>query len=248
MIGNVLVIPDLHVPYHHKVAWDLTLRIIKTEKPAVVVQLGDFGDFEAVASHPKKFGRKLAFDDELAACRKEMKRLQVACGDAKLVVLQGNHEERFERYIAHNAPHAETVQPSARKLLGLRSKDVWVPYRSHWKLGKVLFLHDVGHSGKNATTQTLDAVGSCVVHGHTHRAAVNFDGTVLDESQDRFAMGCGWMGDREKITYLHRTQMRGWRLSLGWLQFKRGGVAWPTLCPFLSNGTRIIVSGKEYCA
>lgn len=249
VVHEVLCVPDVHRPYHDERAFDLVLNIIDHRKPDYVVQLGDFGDFAAVASHPKKFGREERFERELADVRNGVKCLQQATGRGQLVFLQGNHEERYERYAALRAPAIESTLPAGRTLLGLRPQDRWVPYQSSIKLGDcVTFVHDVGHSGKNATAQTLDAVGHCVVHGHTHRGAIVFDGNV-NLNERRFAMGCGWLGDRTKITYMHPSKTRSWQLGFGLLSLAPSpdGSKWivdPEFCAIYMN--RVRVAGQEY--
>lgn len=249
---EVICVPDVHVPYHDKRAWALTLKVIHERKPWRVVQLGDFGDFAAVASHPKKFGREESFERELAVVKSEMAALQDAAGTPPtggLAVLQGNHEERYERYAARNAPQLESALLTGRELLGLRPENGWWPYQQALKLGgAVEFVHDVGHSGKNATHQTLDAVGHCVVHGHTHRGAIVFDGNTNPDER-RFAMGCGWLGDVRKITYMPRAKTRSWQLGFGVVTLSRrpdgaGWIADPQFCAIFMH--RVRVGGREY--
>ena len=242
---SMLVVPDVHRPVHNHKAWDLVLKVVSDAKPDLLAQLGDLGDYEAVSSHSKKFGVQRALKREVDSTREAARELRQAHGKKKKRYwIQGNHEERFERYAAANAPELEDFLPTGAQLLGVETGEVWCPYRSDVQVGKVTITHDVGHSGKNATAQTLDSVGHCVVSGHTHRGGIVFDGTVLGER--RFSMSCGWLGDVDKITYMHRSQMRGWQLGFGWLRFDKRGRAWPTFCPILDDGRTVVLEGKEY--
>ena len=47
----VLVISDLHIPYHHKDSFDFLREIKKQFKPDFVVNIGDLLDFHAISFH-----------------------------------------------------------------------------------------------------------------------------------------------------------------------------------------------------
>ena len=53
----LLIVPDVHVPYHDKRAWELMLAVGKDLKPQVLVSLGDMMDFYSVSSHSKNPNR-----------------------------------------------------------------------------------------------------------------------------------------------------------------------------------------------
>lgn len=241
-MSRALIFPDVHIPFHDKRAWEAALRVVEDVKPDFVVQLGDFADFYSVSSHAKKFRRRVAFEHELTAMRREMRNLQKAVGRGKLICLQGNHEERFERYVMENCPDLQFTLPSGDELLNLRpGRDVWVPYLSSWKHQKVTFVHDVGHAGPDATKQTLAAVGHCVVHGHSHGATVQYGGTI--DGSRYVALGCGWLGDEREITYLHPAKMRNWQKGIGSVDFN-AGVAWMQFHPFVKG--KFWIDGKVY--
>lgn len=244
-ICNVLVVPDVHVPFHDRRAWNLALKIIDGVKPDYVISLGDLGDFYSVNSHGKSYGREQAFLRELKEVRKAVYELAMAATGSQCVWLQGNHEESFERYVAKNAAQLEGILPDGKKLLQIPKRDVWVPYRSSIELGKVTYAHDIGHAGKGAVLQNLAASGKNIVTGHTHRAGLAWGGTT--HGQPHFSLSCGWLGDREQITYLHQTQTRDWSQGLGLVQMdEKTGFCWPSFVPFVKG--RAVVLGTEYKA
>ena len=53
MVKKALIIPDCHIPYEDKRAYDLMLEVAKDVDPDEIVILGDYADFYAVNSHGK---------------------------------------------------------------------------------------------------------------------------------------------------------------------------------------------------
>ncbi|MGA1049627.1 MAG: metallophosphoesterase, partial [Minisyncoccia bacterium] len=51
MHKSVLVISDLHIPYHHKDAFKFLKAIKKEFKPDTVINIGDLLDFHAISMH-----------------------------------------------------------------------------------------------------------------------------------------------------------------------------------------------------
>ncbi len=242
-ICNVIVVPDVHVPFHDRKAWELAVKIIDGVKPDCVVQLGDLGDFYATNAHGKSYGREQRFELELEAVRAAVRELVSASGKAKRVFLQGNHEENLERYVSKHAEKIECIVPSGPGLLEIPKRDTWIPYRSSVDIGKVTYSHDIGHSGKGAVLQNLAAAGTNIVTGHTHRSGLAWGGTT--HGSPHFSLSCGWLGDREQITYLHQTQTKDWSQGLGLVQMdSKTGFCWPSFVPFVKR--RAIVLGKQY--
>ena len=51
MHNSVLVISDLHIPYHHKDSFKFLKAIKKEFKPDTVINIGDLLDFHAISMH-----------------------------------------------------------------------------------------------------------------------------------------------------------------------------------------------------
>lgn len=236
-LRSILVIPDTHVPYHDRASWELVLRVKSKLRPDGTVIIGDFADFWAVSSHTKDPARKASLRAEVRAVNRELDRL-----GRNVVFLGGNHEYRLERYLAERAPELFGLI-DCPSLFRIRERGwKWVPYHQHYQLGKVLFTHDLGFSGKNASSQTLDAAGTCVVFGHTHRGGLAYGGTVRGEH--RVAMNVGWLGDFSKIDYMHRAKTRHWQHGFGWITMNQKGLAWMQFCAIV--GGKVVVNGTEF--
>ncbi len=236
---KIIVIPDTHAPYHDKAAYDLAIRAIKAVKPHIIVVIGDFPDCYAVSSHKKNPQRLANLKQEIDTAHTELHRRDTLAD--RLILTEGNHEDRIERYLCERAPELYGLV-SARELLGCDDgKWEWYPYRSVCKIGKVSFTHEVGHFGKYAANASLAAYGGNIVFGHSHRGAIVYGGNLRGERH--FALNVGWLGDLKAIDYMHISQTRDWQHGLGYLEMDSRGNAWAGFCPMINRS--IIVGGKH---
>lgn len=236
-----IVVPDLHAPYHDEKVWRTILNAIKSVKPDCVVIIGDFADCYAVSSFPKSPLRKQDLRYEIDQARKELYRL-IRVSDCELWYLEGNHEFRLERYLCQRAPELYGLV-SAKSLMLDGTRDVqWVPYRSHVKLGKTVYMHDCGHAGVYAGRHTLAAVGHNVVFGHTHRGGIVTDGT--HDGKRHFSLNVGWAGNLKEADYMYQIKMKDWLHGFGVVQTDDStGLVWPSFVPVMSG--KAFVLGKE---
>ena len=244
-LERVLICPDVHVPYHHDLAWRTFLATARGWKPHRLVILGDFGDFYKVSDYPKDPARKLDFVDEVAAVNAELDRVS-ALHIEDVIFCEGNHETRLTRYINSQAsalaglPGMQPVQ-----LLHVRERGWgWVPYGSSAAIGKINFVHDTGRSGVNAARQAVEDMGGNVVQGHTHRAGCHYTTSSMGERHVGWTMG--WLGDPECIDYRHRARvMRENQHGFGVARIEKStGLGWVHFVPIL--GGRACVDGVMY--
>lgn len=240
-LTRVLVIPDVHVPYHHELTWETILAVARDWRPDVLVILGDFADCYAVSDYPKDPGRKLTFADEVAAVNRELDRVR-ALRVPRVIALEGNHETRLARLVAKQAPALHGTVDIAR-LFDMRARGFeWVPYGHHTTIGKFSFMHDAGHAGVYAARQSVAAFGGNIVFGHTHRASCHYESTVNGDRHVGWTMG--WAGDPEAIDYRHRARvLRENQHGFGVVYVERGsGLGWAHFVPVLAG--RAVVDGR----
>lgn len=239
MSGKIIVVPDLHVPYHDRKNWDLLLQVIRREKPEKTIIIGDFADFYSVSSHSKDPRRKDRLEDEVAQVNDELDRIP---GD--VVFLEGNHEDRLRRYLQDKAPELFGIC-DVKRLFKLKERG-WkhLPYRDYYRIGKVTFCHDVGRSGKYSAFQTLQDLATNVVFGHTHRGGVVYMGEAGPRGKPHFCLNVGWLGDVSKVDYMHRARAeRDWQQGFGLLHTDRDR-AHAQFIPIV--GGRCNVNGRWY--
>jgi predicted phosphodiesterase len=217
----VHIIPDAHIPFHDRKAWALNLAVIKARKPQVLIILGDFGDFYSVSSHQKNpKHRNLLLMDEVAAVNAELDKLDAAVPKScKKYFIQGNHEERLDRYVSGRAPDLFGVCDTPN-LFRLKERGWhYTPYRQHVKIGKVYYTHDTGKAGASAHTAAERAFSDNAVIGHTHRMAYNVQGNT--RGSPHVAAMFGWLGDINAAEYMHQINARrDWTIGFGtgWMQ------------------------------
>ncbi len=208
-----LWIPDSHVPNEHGPSFELMLKAGRFLKPDLVVIGGDFADFDSLSAHePNTVEGKATLKSEVRAVKRRLRQVE-ALGAATNLFILGNHEWRLERFIARQAP-ALTGVIDVDSLLGLTEAG-WVvcPYRKTAKVGKLNVTHDTGHAGINAHRQSAtDHLGSTVIF-HTHRMAYEVKGRM--GGTPYLATMLGWLGDPEKIDYVHQVKASHWVHGFG---------------------------------
>jgi predicted phosphodiesterase len=104
---KLLVLSDIHIPYHSVEALSAAIQWAKKEKPDAILLNGDCLDFFGLsryAKDPKKrsFAHELkAFKDFIDVLKKEF--------NAKLYFKTGNHEERYEHFLWMKAGELDGV-------------------------------------------------------------------------------------------------------------------------------------------
>jgi predicted phosphodiesterase len=242
--SRILIISDLHVPYHDVKAWECVLQVIRETKPDVVVIIGDFADMYSISSHPKSLDRKMNFATERDAVNAALDQVRLAAGNAcRIVFCEGNHEDRITRYLQSSAPELGGIKEiRAEGLFKIKQRNIeWVPYRTEIKIGNCAFTHDVGRCGVNTARQSLLDYGGNLVVGHSHRGAVVYQGEIKGSSH--FCLNVGWLGDVEAIDYVHRARAkRDWQLGFGLVDQDEAGYSWAQFIPVLDG--RCVVDGK----
>lgn len=231
-LEKVLFISDCHHPYNDKKAWALLLKAACVLKPDTCVILGDFADFYCVSSHDKSPKRNRSLDTELTASNKSLDILD-KLGFKKKIFIAGNHEDRLERYLMTKAPELfETVR--IEKLFKLKQRGwVYVPYKEHYKLGKLYLTHDTGKAGETAHTKALNDFQDNVCIGHTHRLGYQVVGNA--KGKPHVAAMFGWLGDVKKVDYMHKIKaFRDWALGFGIGYITSSGIAYLTPVPIVN--------------
>jgi hypothetical protein len=97
-------------PFHDYNAIDIVQTIGKDNQPDEIIIVGDFADFPSLS----KFKQEPAYQGTLNESFDEMHRIlaqfRANCPDARIVLLEGNHELRLRNY----------VQQEAGKLMGIK--------------------------------------------------------------------------------------------------------------------------------
>ena len=185
---DVLVIPDAHVcPGQDlsrfyaagRLAADLHFAAVEAGRDFIVVQMGDFGDFESTSMHSD--GTKGSMDkvylEDVQACRDALTEFHRGLGGApaRLVALEGNHEgPRVSRLLSKNPRYEGLMDPM--KDIGWEERG-WetVAFKKLFMVEDVAFSHyftsgvmDRAVGGINMARSLLTKQYMSCVAGHSH--------------------------------------------------------------------------------
>jgi hypothetical protein len=220
------------------------MKVGQSWKPDVVVVLGDFGDFYTVSTFGKDPKRRHHLEDEVHETNRLLDNLD-ALGAKLKIFIEGNHEHRLNRFIIDKAPELNGLTKDVKEAFKLKERGwVHVPYRDHYKLGKVYLTHDVGATGRNAAHKVIDTYQHSAITGHTHRItyAVEADGVGTPILSATF----GWLGDLSRVDYAHKiTATKAYVLGFGtgYLETETG-LMFVSPVPIIKY--KCLVEGKVY--
>lgn len=195
---RVLLISDLHIPYHHVDAFKF-LQAIKEKylnKKSVVISLGDEIDGHAISMHPSDVdlfsaGHELELSIEKIHCKGGLHDLFPS-----LVLLTSNHGSLvYRRAKLHGLP-LHTIK-SYQEIL---ETPKWLWYDDivlETKLGDVYLCH--GKSG--AYNKLSKEVGCSAVQGHFHgKFEITWAKSI---NKERFNMFCGCLINETSLAFAY---------------------------------------------
>jgi len=175
---TMLAFGDVHIPHQNPRAVEVFCRAAERIRPDLIVCLGDLLDCGQFSSHPPTHGvPETDYVDDLREANTLLDRLQEACN--RLVMVEGNHEYRLDRWAAATAEGrgAYSMLAPRSRLASGRSRFGYVPYGSvggtypHYRVNsRIIAVHGWSYA-RHATKNHLQiSQGKSVIHGHTHRA------------------------------------------------------------------------------
>lgn len=171
-----LVLPDLHLPYEDNKAVSAVLAFAADHRWDGTILLGDVMDCFVLSKFNEGKPRLTAgmtvaaemdyanewFDGFCKTVRGKNKK-------ARIVYIQGNHEERLERFLDADPRFGQDLD--IRKRLRLKERGIeWVEYWRRgdvFQLGHATFIHGFTTTMHHAA-KTVRDYGSNVFYGHTH--------------------------------------------------------------------------------
>lgn len=177
------------------------LEIARDFKPDEIIIAGDFHDSYCISQYEKEPTRDFkTLDEELGSGRDALVKLQKLFPRSSFVYLQGNHENRIERYIIHSAPKL-WGSIDIKKLLGVPKSWNYLPYgqKNFYRMGKLIATHG-SITGKYATLKMIERYGTSIIHGHTHHIQ---EFHVRNLKGEQFiGISPGWLGDFSSADYI----------------------------------------------
>lgn len=224
--GKIVVFSDAHFyPDQETTAYRALLEYIKEYKPEIIIANGDVFDGASISRHPRiGWDTKPSVKEELEAVKEYMGGIESASRfKSNLIWTLGNHDARFETFLAANAPQYEGVQ-------GFTLKDhfpLWQPCWSYWINDHTVIKHR-WKGGFNAGRANSLNAGTNIVTGHTHVLAVQ---PVTDYNGTRYGVQTGTLADPNGDQFSDYTEdnPKDWRSGFAVLTFDRGQLLMPEL-------------------
>lgn len=191
-----IVINDIHIPFQDKKAVYVTLKFIEDFQPDCIFLNGDIMDCWDISKFTKPLHIQTRMTEEILETEYFLNRLRQICPKSKIIYIFGNHEYRFECYIANNAKELYGLKGlSLEEQLDLKGKKIEV-VNSHqkenfYRYGKLLIGHfdkcnkHAGFTAKNL----LEDKGVSLIQSHTHRMGSSFK-RDFDSLKGAWENGC----------------------------------------------------------
>lgn len=153
--ARVLILPDVHIPYHDIVALEIAVREGKKRKANTILINGDWGDFYA-CSHWQNNPRQRDLGSELRLMRQGLEWLREKFPKARAIYKAGNHEFRWDRYLWAKAPELVDLPfTSMTEILGLSNLGIeWVDQLRPVSIEEMLVIH--GHEYRFAISNPVN--------------------------------------------------------------------------------------------
>src|SRR5574337_737842 len=235
--GMVVVFSDAHYyPGEASTAHRALLRFIREFRPRGVVCNGDAFDGASISRHPRiGWDNKPSVNEEMGAVTLRMGEVEAVAGDYAWKVWPcGNHDARFETYLAANASQFEGLSGFALKDHFPSWSPCWrldinAGEESHtiikhrWKSG----IHSNFNNSKDASTH--------FVTGHLHRAGVSRHTTARGTL---YGVDTGCLANCIGDQFVDYTEdgVTGWRSAFAVLTYSDGMLLPPELVEVVSDG------------
>jgi predicted phosphodiesterase len=195
--NNILLLSDIHVPYHDEQAIDAALAWGKDHHINTIILTGDFMDFFRLSRFTQSVHEPdLAY--ELESGYEMMYYIANRFPKAKIYFLPGNHEFRLEMYLQNKAPELLAAEPGLSNLdFYLKFADFGVSYLNNSQLiqaGKLFIGHGSefhgGAGGVNPSRTFTLRTGGNFIAGHFHRTSEDSSTHIDGSVKGCWSMGC----------------------------------------------------------
>ena len=192
--NEILVLSDIHVPYHSVDALTVALRWGKEHNINTVFINGDFWDFHQLSSFVKD-PRKRNTKEELEMGWRVLDTIRNVLPNAVIYFKAGNHEERWEKYLSTQAPvllDMEEFRLDIILKLGERGIS-FIGDKIRVKAGKLTILHGhefKGGGGVNPARWLFLRTKGNAMCSHFHRASKHMSTNINDEILGCWSTGC----------------------------------------------------------
>ena len=195
-IGFRRLSDDSMEPFHDIRAMSLFVDVVRREQPDTIQILGDFLDLPSQSRWTQEAGFALTTQAALDEGHRFLASLRAAAPDARVTLIEGNHDKRLQNFVESNAlaafglrranmPESWPVMslPWLLRLdeLGIEYKDAY-PAAVSWDNATTRNIHGTKANSKGSTTaqyvHELPHINTWA--GHTHRVEITYH-TVMGQ-------------------------------------------------------------------
>lgn len=189
MIKKVLIGYDVHLDTKVPKVYKLFKQFVADFKPNEIILGGDFMDVSALSAWDydkkrKMEGRRYIKEYELA--NKELDFLQKHT--KKIIYLEGNHENRVQRYLDKNPEMEGIIEVPI--VLNLKKRNIeYLKMNTYYHLGHIYFTHGL-YTNEFHAKKTLMNVGKNIVTGHLHTNQTYMMSMMFQKPIMAYSMPC----------------------------------------------------------
>jgi len=227
--GTVIVFSDAHFwPGIRSTAFKGLLYAIGVYAPTAVIANGDIFDGSSISKYARiGWDKSPSVIEELKACQACMSEIEevakAARHNVRLLWPLGNHDARFETFLAANAPQFEHTT-------GFKLSDHFQKWKKCWSvwLNEQVVVKHRNKGGIHATHNNTVQSGVTMVTGHLHSLKVT---PYVDYNGVRYGVDTGTLADiygPQFENYLEQNPVN-WRSGFAILTFVNGVLLMPEL-------------------
>lgn len=229
--GIAIVFSDAHYyPGEPSTAHLALLKFIEQFHPEVIVCNGDAFDGGSISRYPRiGWDNKPTVKQEIEAVKERLDEIEER-SKGKLIWTLGNHDARYETFLAANAPQYEGVKGFTLKEHFPR----WIPSWSCWINDDVVIKHR-WKSGIHAAHNNTVGSGLTMITGHLHSLKVT---PYSDYTGTRYGVDTGTLADPYGPQFNDYTEDNpvNWRSGFVVLTFKNGKLLPPEIAQVWEDG------------
>jgi len=219
MLDFALIVPDCHIPWENRAAFDLMLRVASHYRIKIVILLGDFIDcygFNFYGIDPSFGSMAQLWLREKEVARKRLDQLE-SLGAGRHIYLEGNHCARLSRHLKRFSPAlVGSLSIPVEIELDRNVTWNWIPFDAYQKYQiphTNIYCRHAPPTGGQALNVAKQA-GATIVYGHTHQVQ---DSTFVNKVTDYKgrAINLGWLGDEKQKVFNYVKNRPNWAMSFG---------------------------------
>ena len=212
---RILVLGDLHCPWHHRKALGWVYSLIKQLRPNVIIQVGDGVDYFSLSRFPKAANDiKMTPREEIEEahdCLKDIwQTIRRLARGAQCYQLLGNHCDRLNLRIIDKIPELKGLI-KLEHLFEFPGVNTIHDSRKELVIDDIVFQH--GHylvKGKHLAHNQMNTV-----YGHTHRAHILY---VPRRNRLLWEFNVGFLADpKAKVLHYSKQTWSNWAVGVGWI-------------------------------